>query len=134
MGAAENGWRTIRIQAPVLPRRAPKTLAHWRKPLKSQICQRLRMRHANAPNGAMAQRLGAHACRSLPTAGVERGVRANEAGPNGVIPGRARIGSGTIDRSSPSAAPSGRRRREAQGCCAWPLQANPLTRRPKKNG
>jgi hypothetical protein len=35
-------------------------------------------------------------------AGVERGVRANEADPNRVIPGRTRIGSGTIGTVVPT--------------------------------
>jgi hypothetical protein len=45
---------------------APRTLAHWRKPLNILTCQRLTLRHDAAPDGAMAQRSGAQACRPLP--------------------------------------------------------------------
>ena len=39
----------------------PGGLAHWRKPIKSQIWQRLTLRQTIAPNGAMAQRCSTQA-------------------------------------------------------------------------
>ena len=44
--------------------RTPKSLAQWRKPRKSLMCQRLRLRHTLAPRGVLAQPTSVHQRRS----------------------------------------------------------------------